>query len=425
MKLVLSALALALGALPAQSWAGPACTPHWVAAWASSQFQPDAGNALPNGSFAGNSLRQILHLSLGGQRLRLRLSNLAGTRPLALSGAALAPALPPGTSAIASGNSAIASGNSAIAPGTSLALSFDGAPGVVLPAGGDYLSDPLALPTKALGNMALTIAFADEPSPQTSHPGARATSYLAAGDQRTSATLPGAQSFDHWFAVSGVEVERCGPARVIVALGDSITDGRGSTTNGNNRWPDLLAERLQATPGFANVAVVNQGIGGNRLLDDGLGPSALARFDRDVLATSGVTHLVVLEGINDIGTFARTGPAQQPDHDRLVARIIGAYRQMIARAHAHGIKAVGATITPFAGSDYYHPLPANEADRQAVNRWIRTPGNFDAVVDFDAALRDPAQPSRLRPAYDSGDHLHPNPAGYRAMAQAVPLRLFR
>jgi lysophospholipase L1-like esterase len=202
-------------------------------------------------------------------------------------------------------------------------------------------------------------------------------------------------------------------------LGDSITDGHGATTNHDDRWPDILAERLQANAATRRLSVLNQGIGGNRLLLDGLGPNALARFDRDVLAQPGVTHAIVLEGVNDLGVLTRDAPATAQAHAQLVRDIVGAYRQMIERGHAKGIKVIGATILPYAGSGYYHPGPESEADRQAVNAWIRAPGHFDAVIDFDALTRDPADPRRLRKAFDSGDGLHPSPAGYRAMGEAA------
>jgi lysophospholipase L1-like esterase len=227
--------------------------------------------------------------------------------------------------------------------------------------------------------------------------------------------------FDHWFNIEGVDVSAAPGAAVIVALGDSITDGHASTTNGNDRWPDDLARRLLAAmPGRA-LGVLNEGIGGNRLLLDGLGPNALSRLDRDVLAQPGVRYLIVEEGINDIGAFGQEADQPEAAHEALVHRIIGAYEQIVLRAHTHGIRVLGGTLSPFSGSTYYKPGPLSEADRQAVNRWIRTPGHFDAVIDFDKALRDPARPEQLLPAYDSGDHLHPSPAGYRAMAAATPL----
>ena len=213
-------------------------------------------------------------------------------------------------------------------------------------------------------------------------------------------------------------------AAAVVTLGDSITDGHGATTNGNDRWPDVLARRLQGTPATKTVSVLNHGIGGNRLLLDGLGPNALARFDRDVVAQTGVRYVIVFEGVNDLGTLTRDAPASAAEHKALVDRIESAYEQMILRAHAHGIRVIGATITPYGGSGYYHPNAENDADRQAINAWIRDPKHFDAVVDFDKVVRDPAQPDRLNPAFDSGDHLHPSAVGYKAMGEAIPLTMF-
>ncbi|MFI4886294.1 MAG: SGNH/GDSL hydrolase family protein, partial [Steroidobacterales bacterium] len=224
--------------------------------------------------------------------------------------------------------------------------------------------------------------------------------------------------------ISGVDVRDSASGAAIVAFGDSITDGHATADNSDTRWPDDLARRLQSSTATRGLSVLNVGTGGNRLLLDGLGPNALARFDRDVLAQTGARYLIVLEGINDLGTSTRLAPIPAAEHTLLVHQMIGAYQQIILRAHEHGITAIGGTITPDGGSDYYHPSAASEADRQAVNAWIRQPGHFDAVVDFDRVVRDPKAPDRLLPAYDSGDHLHPSPAGYRAMAAAIPLTLF-
>ncbi|WP_088184393.1 SGNH/GDSL hydrolase family protein [Sphingobium sp. Z007] len=402
-----SCLTLALfAATPANA---KSCAPAWVAGWASSQFRPTGDAALPAGTLANRTLRQIVRPSVSGDRLRVRISNLAGTRPLMLAGASIARAR--GAAA------------PTIDPATLMALRFDGKPDVIVPAGADYLSDPVSLPTKALDNIAISIRYQGDPD-QTSHPGSRATSWHLPGDHLTDEAMTSAAHFDHWFNLAALEVERCAPARLIVALGDSITDGKGSTTNGNDRWTDVLAERLQADPKRRAIAIVNQGIGGNQLLDDGLGPNALARLDRDVLAQPGVSHLILLEGINDLGTLTREAPVSIEAHQAHVARIIGAYRQIIARAHARGIKVIGATVMPFVGNGYYHADAQNEADRQAVNAWIRNPGHFDAVIDFDRVTRDPVHPDRLLPAYDDGDALHPSPKGYRAMGDAIPLSLF-
>jgi lysophospholipase L1-like esterase len=410
-----SSLRLACALVPlTMALAGPAaarpCSPVWLPSWASSQMLPTGENLLPAGTLGGATLRQVVRASLAGGRVRVRLSNLAGTQPLQIAGATIARAPDPASSAI---------DGATLQP-----LRFDGQGDVIIPAGAEYLSDPVALDARALGSFAISIRYAGEPAQQTSHPGARATSYLLAGDHLADREMTGATRFDHWFSLAGLEVERCAPAAAVVGLGDSITDGRGATTNGNDRWTDRLAERLQAQPRYQHLAVLNQGIGGNRLLNDGLGPNALARLDRDVLSQPGVRTLILLEGINDIGTLTRDAPATDAAHRQLVARIIGAYRQIIARGRAKGIRVIGATILPFVGNSYYHPDAKNEADRQAVNRWIREKGHFDAVIDFDRLMRDPARPDRLLPAYDSGDALHPSPAGYRAMGDGIALALF-
>jgi lysophospholipase L1-like esterase len=372
---------------------------------------PEERNALPDADLTDATLRQVVRVSVGGPRLRVMVSNAFGTAPLRIDAAHVALSAARDTAGIK-----LASDH---------ALTFDGEAGVTIPAGASYLSDPLAFPVPALTSLAITLHLPDAPKGQTSHPGARATSWYVHGNQVAAADLADAKKVEHWFELAGVEVAAPAGARAIVTLGDSITDGHGATTNGDDRWPDRLADRLQAAPATRNVAVLNHGIGGGRLLLDGLGPNALARFDRDVIAQTGVRYLIVLEGVNDLGTFTRDAPQTAEAHAGLVARIIGSYRQMVARARASGIKAIGATILPYGGSDYYHPDAANEADRQAINRWIREPGNFDAMVDFDAVTRDPTNPMRMKAMYDSGDHLHPSAAGYRAMADAIPLELFR
>lgn len=382
----------------------------WVGSWATSQQIPEPRNALPDPALADATLRQVVRLSTGGQRIRVLLSNAFGTEPLRVDAAHVARA----------GNGA------ALLSGTDRALTFDGARDVLIPAGASYWSDPVALETPALSSLAVSLHFPASPKGQTSHPGSRATSYIVQGNHVGDTTLSNPQTVEHWFQLGGVAVAASTPAaRAVVTLGDSITDGHGATTNGNDRWPDLLAARLQANPATRAVGVLNHGIGGNRLLSDGLGPNAIARFDRDVLAQPGVRYLIVLEGINDLGTLTREAPVAPAEHAALVARMIGSYRQIIARAHAAGIKVYGATILPDGASGYYHPDAQNEADRAVVNAWIRAPGHFDAVIDFDATMRDPAAPTRLRKDYDSGDGLHPSAGGYLAMARSVPLALFR
>ena len=383
---------------------------RWIGSWATSQQVPEPRNALPPDDLRDATLRQLVHLSIGGTELRVRISNRFGTAPLHFTSVHIARPLSTASAQIVSG--------------TDKALSFSGRPDVIVPAGAEYISDPIAFQATPLSDLAITLHLDQPPPEQTGHPGSRTTSYLVHGDQVSAPDLPNAQKVEHWYFISGVDVQASPGASSIVVLGDSITDGHGATTNANNRWPDILAKRLQANASTPSVAVLNHGIGGNRLLLDGLGPNALARFDHDVVAQPGARYLIILEGINDIGVLTRDHDAAPADHESLVRHMIAAYEQMITRAHTHGIKVIGATILPFAASAYYHPGSPTEADRQAVNQWIRTSGHFDAVVDLDKVTRDPQHPDRMLPAYDSGDGLHPSPAGFVAMAEAVPLSLF-
>jgi lysophospholipase L1-like esterase len=386
--------------------AGPAGSSKemWVGSWAAAQQVVEPKNALPPEDLSSATLRQIVHLSLGGPRMRIRVSNAFGTNPLHLLGVHVARPQSPATSRID--------------PGSDRSMTFEGHPDVLIPAGAEYISDPLSYPVSPLSDLAITLQIASAPQQQTGHPGSRATSYLARGTAGSAPELRG-NSFDHWYFLSEVDVSGSAEDSAIVVLGDSITDGHGATTNGNDRWPDILAARLQRSPLTRTIAVLNTGIGGNRLLEDGLGPNVLARFDRDVLVRDGVRYLIVLEGINDIGTLTRTSVATEAQHEDLVRGMIGVYRQVTLRAHAHGIKVIGGTVMAFGGSEYYHPGASNEHDRQKVNAWIRAPGHFDAVIDFDRITADPAHPDRLLAQYDSGDHLHPSLAGYRAMADAT------
>jgi lysophospholipase L1-like esterase len=399
----------AIAILPTFAQESPAVA-HWVGAWASSQQVPEPANALPTEELRDATLRQIVHLSVGGTELRVHLSNAFGTTPLHIDSVHIARPL--------------STSGDKIDPTTDKALTFGGSPDVVIPAGAEYISDPIDYPVSALSNLAISFHLNEPPARQTGHPGSRATSYVVHGNLVSSAELPTATRVDHWYQIAGVDVTRHADAVSIVALGDSITDGHASTTNGNDRWTDVLAERLQDSPATNTMGVLNAGIGGNHLLVDGLGPNALARFNRDVLAQTGVRYVIVFEGVNDLGGLTRLGEVPIAEHEALVAHILSAYQQIILRAHAHGLEVIGATITPYAGSDYYHPTARDEVDREAVNAWIRAPGHFDAVVDFDKVMRDPSHPDHLLPSYDSGDHLHPSPAGYRAMANAIPLSLF-
>ncbi|HEX6354673.1 SGNH/GDSL hydrolase family protein [Actinophytocola sp.] len=413
------AVAVGIAVQPAETPAAgaPVAAGQWVNTWASMPQLTEPGNmppapfTQPNLVMADATLRQTVRITVGGPHLRLRFSNAFGGTALPITAASVA--LPAGGRA----------GVSAIEPGSTKPLTFNGRPGTVIPVGAQMVSDPLGFRVAPRTILTVTIYLATGQASNniTSHPGSRTTSHLLAGNHVADADLPGATPTDHWYFLSGIEVFSPRGTSGAVMLGDSLTDGRGSTTNGNDRWPDQLLDRLQTNPRTADVAILNQAAGGNRVLNDGLGPNALARLDRDVLAQSGVEWLLVFEGVNDIGTAAATPEAQQ----QVAADLIAAYEQIIVRAHAQGIDVYGATLLPFGGNTGYDdPAGTRDVARQTVNEWIRSSGRFDAVIDFDKAVRDPATPRQLLPAYDVGDHLHLNPTGYRALADAVPARLF-
>ncbi|MEU4561615.1 SGNH/GDSL hydrolase family protein [Actinoplanes sp. NPDC023936] len=394
----------------------------WVGTWSTAV----TGAALPPQPatvFQDQTLRQIVHVSTAGSELRVRLSNEYGTEPLVVGEARVA-RRPAGAT------------GSEIVPGSDRPLRFGGRGSISIPPGAPALSDTVRLSVPALSDLVISIYLPGRTPASTVHGSAFQRNFVAAGNVTRAAALSGATETTSWHFLSGVSVT--GPARsgAVVAFGDSITDGAITTVDANHRWPDFLARRLQADRSSRHLGVLNKGIGGNRILHDGntlpdtpfagigplFGDSALSRFDRDVAAQPGVRYVVVLLGINDIGQPGSTSPVSETVS---VEELIGGYRQMIARAHERGLLIYGATLTPFADTTipgYYSA--ANEAKRQAVNAWIRSSGEWDAVIDFDRAVRDPAQPLRMLPAYDSGDHLHPNDAGMQAMAEAIPLRLF-
>ena len=391
-------------------------TPLWLGAWASSQAVPAGADALDTADLHDVTLRQTVHLTAGGSALRIKISNALGSEPLHITAAHVARSLSPATGSIDAA--------------TDRPLTFAGNADVTVPAGAEYLSDPVALPVSRFADIAVSLHFDAIPAGQTSHIASHQNSFLGHGDQTAQADLDGAKKFDHWFFLSGVEVAAAPGTGVVVALGDSITDGTASTTNGNDRWPDVLARRLAAAKGMPALAVLNSGIGGNRILAEGRGPSAMARFTREVLAQPAIRYLIVLEGINDLRRADMEPARPASEHEAHVRRILAAYQQIIGQAHAHGIRVMGATVTPDLDAVYSQPTvldrpsAAHEADRQAINSWIRNSGAFDTVVDFDAVVRDPQRPDHLLPAFDSGDHIHPNPAGYQAMAETIPLAFF-
>jgi lysophospholipase L1-like esterase len=354
-------------------------------------------------NFSNQTLRQIVHVSLGGDRVRVVLSNAFGTVPLAVGAAHVA----------------LRVKDAAIDPKSDRPLTFGGSPSAMIAAGAVVVSDPISLAVPPLADLAIDAFLpgdtAASPSPLTTHAGALQTNYIsAAGNHAGETDLPVMTTTQAWFFLARVEVAASDRAGAIVAFGDSITDGTRSTPNTNGRWPDQLAKRLAASN--KKVSVLNQGIAGNRVLCDGAGVSALARFDRDVLVQTGATHVVVLESINDIG-IGRNSPSPS------AADLISAHRQLIDRAHAHGLVIYGATLTPFEGAAY--ATPEGEAKRQAINDWIRSSKAYDGVIDFDAAVRDPAAPAKIQQRFNPGDNLHMNDAGYQAMADAIDLGLFK
>ena len=381
---------------------------RWRHTWTAMPQLTEPSN-MPPAPFTGTdavlvdtTLRQTVHVTVGGSTLRVRFSNAFGGAALPITAAEVA--LPAGGRA----------GVSGIQPGSGRPLTFGGRPSIVVPVGALAVSDPVPFPAASGANLTISayLATGQASTALTSHPGSRTTTYLIKGDRHADTDLPGATPVDHWYLISGVEVQSA--AAGLVVVGDSLTDGRGSTTNGNDRWPDQLYARRP------KVAVLNQAAGGNRVLNDGLGPSVLARLDRDVLATSGADRMLLFEGVNDIGTAPATDEGQKQVTDDLLV----AYEQIVARAHAVDIPVLGATITPFGGNTGYDDAAGlRERSRQAVNDRILHGRIFDAAIDFDAAVRDPAMPRRINPAYDTGDHLHLNPAGYAALARAVPLKL--
>lgn len=382
--------------------------PTWIPTWtASPQPRWDGDFALPTNlpfQFWNQTVRQTARVSLGGKRVRVLLSNEYGTTPLVIGAAHVAKAGKDAT----------------IVAGSDRALTFGGKSSVTIPAGAPMLSDPVELDVAPLTEVSISLHLPEPTAPATFHWDARQTAYVGAGDQTAAVKFKHDTTLTTRVFVSAVLTEPTPGARTVVAIGDSITDGNMATMDANTRWPDALAQRLAPR----NVAVANAGISGARLLRDRMGLNALARFDRDVLAQPGVSSVIVLLGINDIGWH---GTPLGPDEPIASAdELIASYRQLIARAHAHGVRIVGGTLTPFEGALQDTPMRGyfsldKERVRQAVNAWIRDSGEFDAVVDFDAITRDPANPRRFLPAYDSGDHLHPGDAGYRAMAQAIDL----
>jgi lysophospholipase L1-like esterase len=391
---------------------------HWVSTWAASPqargFGPGGppqaqakGPATPppGSSFNNQTVRMIVRSSIGGRRVRVQFSNAYGTKALQIGRAHIA----------------LRAKDSAIVPESDRALSFNGKPAVSVPPGALMLTDAVDLNVPKLSDLAITIYLPEDTGSPTTHATGLHTTYITKeGDFTAQPVLTETTNTNSWYFLSAVDVMAPANAAAVVTFGDSITDGARSTPNADASWPSVLARRLATNPATENIAVLNHGISGNRVLRENAGTNALARLDRDVFAQTGVKWLIVMEGINDIGQGLRENA--QPDQKVTADDLIGAYRQIIERAHAHGIMAIGATLTPYSGAAYYSD--AGETVRSAVNNWIRTSGAFDAVIDFDKLSRDPENPAHFKAEFDSGDHLHPGDGGYKAMAESIDLSLF-
>lgn len=375
---------------------------HWVGTWAASPMLAEGGFRVH--PFSAVTLREVVHISAGGDQVRVRFTNEFGSDPLTISDAHVA----------------LSSGGSGIQAGTDHVLTFNGAASIKIPPGAALFSDPAPLVVLPLSDVAVSFFLPPQVMrAETFHDFSDQDNYAAGGDVAAMAALSQPEVLNSWYFVDGVEIPSHEGSRAIVALGDSITDGALSTRNANRRWPDVLAARLQQDKSLKNISVLNEGIGGNRVVNDAYGPNVLARLDRDVLSQDGVRYVIVLEGINDIGRIAKP---QSPDDVVTTQQLEQALKQLVDAAHQHGIKVFGATLTPYAGAGYYSDK--GEQMRQDLNRWIRESQTFDGVIDFDRITQDPQNPTHFSSKCDSGDHLHPGDQGYQEMGEGIDLGLF-
>lgn len=373
----------------------------WVASWSTANFGVGTNDMPPAPGLKNNTIRQIIRVSIGGDVLKLKLSNLFGEEDLTIKSVSIAEA-----------NEGCVIDNSTLRQ-----LTFGKKKGFIIPVKTELYSDPLTFKLKPGSKLAITISFGDVPTKITGHPGSRTTSYILTGNQAINADFSTAVKTDHWYIIGGIDVKNTKQAATVAVIGNSITDGRGSGTNKQNRWTDILSQRLLENNNTKNTGVINLGIGGNCVVRGGLGPTALSRFNRDILSQNGVKWLIILEGVNDIG-----GLKKAEDVPQLVQDLKIAYTQMIDKAHAKGIKVYGATILPF-GKSFYDNEYRQQA-RDSINYWIRNSGKFDAVIDFDKTMQDPENPGILFPELQA-DYLHPNENGYKKMGEFVDLNIFK
>ena len=378
----------------------PAPGKKWVGTWSTAPQLVEPGNMPPSPGLTGNSLRQVVDVSIGGDTLRVKFSDEFSTSAVTMKSVRIA----------------VSAGGSSIDTSTEKELQFAGSPDVTMAAGEAVISDPIAFHLTPRMQLAITIYYGQTSSTVTGHPGSRTTSYILAGDESSSSSFAGAVTTDHWYNINTIDVLAPSTAACVAILGNSITDGRGSTTNLQNRWPDILSERLLQDSSTQEVGVLNMGIGGNCVLAGGLGPTGVSRFDRDIISQSGVRWAIVFEGVNDIGGVHSATAAST-----VASNLIAAYKQMIVKAHAENIRIYGATITPFKGNGYYNHY--SESCREIVNEWIRTPGNLDACIDFDRVMRNHQDTLSLVSTYQN-DGLHPDTTGYKKMGGSIDLSLF-
>jgi lysophospholipase L1-like esterase len=375
-------------------------TRKWVGTWSTAPQLVETGNLPPSPGLTNNSLRQIVRVSIGGNTLRVRFSNEFSTSAVALKSVQIA----------------VSTGGNTINVSTNKELKFNGGSEVTMNAGGAVTSDPIAFNLTPRMDVAITIYFGQTSATVTGHPGSRTTSYILAGNTTTTTDFTGAVTTDHWYNINAIDVLAPSTAACVAILGNSITDGRGSTTNMQNRWPDVFSEALLKDSSTQYVGVLNQGIGGNSVLSGGLGPTGVSRYDRDILNQSGVRWAIVFEGVNDIGGVSSANAATTTANN-----LIFAYKQMIAKAHAKNIRIYGGTIMPFKGNSYFNQY--SEVCRNTVNQWIRTRGNYDGCIDFDKVMRSPLDTTRLVSSYQN-DGLHPDAAGHKTMGESIDLNLF-